>query len=284
VHPMDGAPFGHGGALQGVPMATLSPIKETGAQSKTGSANTAGFFDPRNEAKMLDLESGRGQSNADASFMSSLKESAEKSSASAQKSKPRTQSNSEKQKATQSDPIEALILELQDRAIHDEEYTQASFYFSIASGLVWISIVVIAIILPVQYQTASDLVTQFDVMGRWLVILARSGFEYLIKVSRDADIPAFGHFPSELNVSYSGFDPWYDVETNWHVSNLTDLADEAERLHRCVVYGCSEENVPGISTSASLESFFFGSTGRHTSRGCASCKWTPPSTPKVRIL
>lgn len=39
------------------------------------------------------------------------------------------------------------------------------------------------------------------------------------------------------------------------------LADEAERLQQCVVFGCDEEDVQGISTSETLEKLYFGTDG-----------------------
>lgn len=132
----------------------------------------------------------------------------------------------------------------------------------IGAGLaVWVATTVIAVLLPVMYDSASEIIQQFDIMGRWLVTVAHSQFEYMVFTARANDVVSYANFPSELGVTGLGLPPWYRFNESWSQDVVGSLADEAEELHRCVVFGCAEEGVPGVSTSPKLEDYFFGPAG-----------------------
>lgn len=159
------------------------------------------------------------------------------------------------------DPILRLVEEL--RIQHEDDWGYKFDLYRIlgASAVVWIATTAIAILLPVMYLRASSIISQFDVMGRWLVTLTRSSYEYLTYTARVNNVYSYSNFPPELGVPDLGLPPWYRWNTTWDQSIIDIMATSAEELHRCVVFGCAEEDVPGVSTSPKLEQYFFGDAG-----------------------
>lgn len=168
------------------------------------------------------------------------------------------------------DPLEELLKQLRRAAEKDPAYQRSRVRVLKLGALLVVLVLSAMAVLLSTYTGVVMLNRQFNVMGRYLALFARSGFEDSVRRARASQQLTWVHLiPPQARTE--DLKEWYvspqsssgDGSLQSSTLILRNITTLLEAYHRCIVYGCESvpltgETLDGVSTSPIVSEWFFG--------------------------
>lgn len=156
------------------------------------------------------------------------------------------------------DPIEEVKERLWAKAVEDPTFRSVLKNMFLMSGVLFAAALAMSITLPIIYSETTMILKQFRVMEEYVRFFAETGWQTARLTPFIMDRYTWGNLPATDLAQ--NFEPWYKFGADNAVfpqTILLSMADRGELLHRCIIYGCSELDIEGVSTSQTIADFFF---------------------------